>query len=141
MGRLKGDYIGSDFVEGRQVARLPGSNVGSIDTPVLIAVLVLGVEDILRIVLPEQVSDAALAIVGDGAIVRLAQSAYPNVEHSLVGGKIGEHGAVGRNLWRRALRIAEQHAARNQLRLGVGECNQGKQKANSKAGGRETAHH
>ena len=99
MGRLKRDDVGAHFLERSKVARLFGGDVSLIDAPVLIAILILGIEDVLRVELPKQISDAALAIVGDGAIVRFAQSAYPDIEHSLIGGKIGKHGAIRRNLW------------------------------------------
>jgi hypothetical protein len=56
-------------------------------------------------------------VARDHAIISLTQGANPDVQDTLIGGKIGKHVAVGRNLGQRALWISEEYASRNQRGL------------------------
>ena len=95
MLRLERHDIGLRLLKRSQILRLLGRNIRLINAPVLVAVLILPVENALRIVLPNKIADTALAIIGDHAVVRLAQRAHPDIQNALIRGKIGEHGPVG----------------------------------------------
>ena len=110
-----GDNVDPDLVERRQVFGLLGGNVGLVEPPVFVAAHVLGVEDMLVVILPGEIADAAFGVRRHGAIVGLAQGADPDVEHAIGGCKIAKLGAVGRDLGIGALRIAEEHGPGNDL--------------------------
>src|SRR5438270_4379794 len=110
---IKRQNVGARLLERSEVLGLLAGDVGLIDTPVLVAALILPVENVLRIGLPNEIADAALAIVGDDAVVGLAQRAHPDVQHALIGGEVSQHRSVRRNLRAGAFGIAEKNAARN----------------------------
>jgi hypothetical protein len=113
MARLKRQQISPRFFERGEILGLLAGQVGLVDMPVLVAIFILSVKDVFGIVLPHEVADAALAVVGNNAVVRLAQRAHPHIQDALIGGKIGQQGAVSGNLWRATLRIAEKSASRD----------------------------
>ena len=95
MRGLKRDNVGAHFLERSQVLGLLGGNLGLIHAPVLVPALVLRIQDVLGVVLPGKIADATLAVMGNDPIIVVAQRAHPNVQHTLVRGKIAEPGAVG----------------------------------------------
>src|SRR5271169_857774 len=111
-----GDDVHANFFERRQVLRLLGSNVGLVETPILVPAEVLGVENVLIVVLPKEIANAAMLIGGYGAVVRFAESANPYVQDAIDGCEIAELRAIGRDLRVGALGVPEQHFARNQWR-------------------------
>ena len=99
--------------------RLLGRDVGLVEPPVLVAADVLRVEDVLVVVLPMEVADAALGVVGDGAVVALAERANPDIQHAVHGRQVAELLAVGRDLRVGALGVSEEHRAGNKLGGGL----------------------
>src|SRR5208283_1399893 len=120
-GGFEADHLGANFFVRSEVARLFGGKGGLIDAPVFVTILILRVEDVLRVVLPEEIADAALAVIGNDTVVGFAEGSNPDVEHTLIGGEVGKHGTVGRDFGRSALRVAEEDVSRNQRRGGLGK--------------------
>src|ERR1700686_2155559 len=125
--RLVGHDIHANLVERREILGLLGSNVSLVEPPVFVSAKILGVENMLIVVLPKKIADAAMLVDSHGAVVSFPQSANPHIQHSIDGREISELRAVRRNLWVSALRIPKQHLARNQwsceLLLGSGRSN------------------
>ena len=111
------DHLGLDPFEGRQV---PGLTVAvdvvdGVDAPVLVALLVLDVEEVTVVVGPEEAPDAALAVMGDGpSRLDVVQGGQEDIEDPVVGRNPSHQGAVGRDPGAEALRIAEQDPARDE---------------------------
>ena len=57
---------------------------------VLVAGVVLHVEERRRVLGPEGLTDAAVLVRGDDAVIRLTDGAAPHVHHSVVGPQVGE---------------------------------------------------
>ncbi len=104
-------FVGDDgrlhLVERRQVPGLLGGDIGLVKTPVLVAVSVLRIQDVLVVVLPAEGVNTAIGIVGDRSVVVLAQGTDPDVQHAIHRGQIPQLRAVGRDDGFGALRIAE----------------------------------
>jgi hypothetical protein len=84
---------------------------------VLVAVVVLHVEQDLAVLGPLVDADAPLLVVGDDLVVVLADRLDPDLAHVLlVGGDPGHPLAVGRDLGRDLLGVAEQDVPRDQRR-------------------------
>ena len=94
------------------VAELRGEEV-----EVLVAADVLQIEQVLVVVGPEVLADAAFLVLGDGSIVVLPIVRTQTCStFFVVRRKVGQVLAVGRDLRAGLLRIAEEHVARNQRR-------------------------
>ena len=104
-----------DLLEGREVALGAGREVDRVDVPVLVAALVLQVEDVRVVEGPEVDADAAAGVLGDRLGGRqVADRRDPDVQHAVDRRQPGEAGAVGADGDRGALGVAEQQLAREQ---------------------------
>ena len=114
----RGIDLGAHVVERREVAggRDAGGGVGlgagvdGVDVVVLVAALVLDVEDVAAVLAPEVARDGAL--VGrerPGCIERLVDAFDPDVHHVVIGLAEGEVLAVGRELRAGDFGVAEEH--------------------------------
>src|SRR5262249_16414608 len=91
LGKLVADalYGGAELLGGGEVVGLLLAEVDAVDVEVLVAVLVLDVEDVLAGVGPEVGADATLLVVGDGfGVVGAVDGADPDVEDALDGGEV-----------------------------------------------------
>ncbi len=112
MGELGvgGERVGLCPGEGRQVRHGPGADVDLVEVPVLVAVQILGVDEVLVVRGPEVGADAAAPVLGDRPCggVRARGLGEPQVEDALVGGQEGQAAAVGGDLRRGLDRVSEQ---------------------------------
>src|SRR5579884_4477526 len=69
------------ILERRQVARLLRFQVGRVQTPVLIACLILNIEDMPVIFGPEVETDAAIRVIRDRLVIILANGSYPDIQN------------------------------------------------------------
>jgi len=76
---------------------------------VLVAAVVLHVEQRLGVLRPEGLPNAAVPVFRDDAIVRSADGAAPDVEDALVGPEVGEQLPVRADDWRGVLGVAKEH--------------------------------
>src|SRR5262249_26063899 len=115
--------IHANLVERSEILGLLRGDIGLVQPPVLITTHVLGIEDMSVIELPGKVANAALLVGCHGAVVRLAQCPYPDVEHTVHWCEIPQLCSIGGDLRIRALRISKQHFPGNQrsARLVLGE--------------------
>ena len=95
-----------------------GRQVDAVDVPVLVAAVVLAIEDVLAGVGPEVAADAALLVLGDRlGGVGIVDRADPDVEHAVDRGQVAELLAVGADAGGGLVGVAEQHAAGNEVGL------------------------
>ncbi len=115
-------YLGLHALERGQVAVLFRGGVYGVDAPVLVAALVLEVDDVPTVLGPEVHPDAALPIVGDRLEVVPADlgtdRADPDVQDAVSRGEVGEALSVGGEAGRYPLRVAEEGFARDQGHAG-----------------------
>src|SRR5205807_6437193 len=105
------------LLPGREVASVPRLQIGLVDVEVFVPVLILQVEEMLAVALPQEVADAALLVGSDDAVILLSQGAHPDVQDApVVRGQIGEPPAIRRDPRRGPLRVPEQQLAWNQRR-------------------------
>src|SRR5208283_135332 len=108
--------VDANFFVRREVLCLLGGNIGLMQTPVLVATDVLGVENVLVVVLPKEVSNAAILVVGNGPVIVLTNGSNPNIQYSVDRSEISQLRPIRRDLWVRPFRIPEQDVARNEGR-------------------------
>jgi hypothetical protein len=98
-----------------EVAHPSGGEINAVEVPVLVAVGVLEVEEDLVVLGPGVLADAALLVGGDDPVVVPADRLDPDLQDVLpVRRDPGEAPAVGRELGRDLLRVAEKDLSRNQ---------------------------
>ena len=109
---------GVHLFQRREVDGLERGDVGGVDVPVFVAAFVLRVEDVLAVVGPAVAADVAGLVVGHllggGEVVDRRD---PHVEDAVDRREVAEPLAVGADAGGRALGIAKQNAAGDQLRL------------------------
>ena len=110
-----GRDVDAHFVKGGEVLSLFGGDVGLVEAPVFVAAQILRVQNAFVVVVPGEVSNAALGVRGHRAIIGLPQGADPHVEHAIHRRQITEMRAVRRYLRVGAFRVPEQNAARDQF--------------------------
>ena len=109
------DLFRLDPLKGGQVTDRAVLEVYGVDVVILVAVEILKVEDFLAVHRPAVEFDSPVGVVADLPIVALADGANPDVEDSLLRwGQIGEARPVGRDLWGRPNRVAEEKLPGNQ---------------------------
>jgi hypothetical protein len=110
------DQLHAHVVERSEVARvgLRGGEIGRVQVIVLVAALVLHVQDLLAVARPQVAGDAARAIVGDAHLVVLADGAHPHVEAAVLGRKVRQLRAIGRDLDAGLLRVVEEVLQRDE---------------------------
>ncbi len=112
------DQLGLHAVERGEVAVLFGGGVHGVDAPVLVAALVLEVDDVAVVLGPEKQPDAAHPVVRDGlevsAVRRRPDRPHPDVQDAVLGGQKGQALAVGGEAGAHAGRVAEEDLARDQ---------------------------
>ncbi len=102
-------------MEGGEIDLPAGLRVDAVHAPVFVSTLVLKEQDMLAIVRPEVLTDAALAIVGDRLRVgQLAGGREPDVQHAVGGREKGDEFSVRTEPRLRLHRVAEQRCALNQ---------------------------
>ena len=117
---LDRDDLRLHLLERGQVARLAAGGRHRVHVPVLVAALVLDVDDVLAVLGPEVLADAAQLVGGDDRVILLADGLDEDVEHALVRRQVGQPLAVGRQPGRGLDRVAEQHLARDERHRVVG---------------------
>ena len=107
-------------VDRREVLVGAALQVDGVEVPVLVAVLVLHVEDVVVRERPAIGADAALLVLGDGLGLReIADGRDPDVEHAVDAREIGDALAVGAQHRHRAIGVREQRAPREERRVGA----------------------
>src|SRR5688572_15992202 len=114
--------LGLHVVEGGQVAVLFRERIHSVHAPVLVAALVLEVDDVGVVLGPEVHPDAALCVVGHGLEVVAAGGAPhrtdPDVEDAVFRGQVGEAFSIWGETRRYLLRVTEEDFAWDQGYVG-----------------------
>ncbi len=97
-------------LERRQVHRhvLGPAEVGGVDVEVLVAALVLGVQDAGGVAAPEVAADAAGVVMGDTDVVVGPHRAHPHVQAVVLRGQVRQPGAVGADLAAGLLGVLEE---------------------------------
>src|SRR5206468_10566362 len=101
-----------ESARGRNVLDRGGrcGGIDCVDVEILVAALVLHIQDVLAVPTPEILRDRSLDVVGYElcGCVRIAEPLYPNVASVLVWLEEGDVASVGRDLRTGDLRIAEE---------------------------------
>src|SRR5215213_4060543 len=110
--------LGLHVVEGGQVTVPFGGRIHGVHAPVLVAALVLKVDDVSVVLGPEVHPDAAHLVVGHGLEVIAAGGAFhrtdPDVEDAVFGGQVGEAFSVRGEARCYLLRVTEEDFAWDQ---------------------------
>src|SRR5262249_14108586 len=111
------DYLGTDALERRQVTDDAGLQIDGREVVIFVAVAVLQVDELLAVKGPDVGADAAFLVVGQGAIVVLADGSHPDLLHVLgIRSDVGQVFAVRRNVRAGLFRIAEEDRSGNERR-------------------------
>ena len=112
-----------------------GLEIDDVEVEVLVAALVLEIQDVLVVVGPEVLGDAPPGVGGDRlGILRAAGGGDPEVEHAIDGRRPGKVLAVGAELDGGVVGVTEEHVARDQVRLlGMGVGGAGREAAGDDA--------
>src|SRR5205823_8633760 len=114
---LNGGDLGADTLERCVVAHRSGIEIDTVDVEVLVAVVVLLIEDRLVVRRPRVIADAALLVGGHDLVIVLANRFDPDLQDVfLVRREPRQSFAIRRELRIRPLRISEEHLAWNQRR-------------------------
>ena len=115
MGGLEGDRRGLHAHDRRHVARLAVLDVRDVDVVVLVAVVVLQVEEVAVVPRPAVLEDGALRIPRDRVVVLGADRPDPYLEDVVrIGTQVGQPLSVRRDLGLQPLGVAEEDGAGDQ---------------------------
>jgi len=124
MGVARGQDLGLNALERGQIPILGSADVDGMNLPILVASLVLQVEDVVTVRGPGVDADAAIRVVGDHACGgRFAQRGDPDVLHPIDRRQEADRRAVRADPPTKALGVAKQRLTRDQLdvRLSQGD--------------------
>ena len=63
-------------------------DIDAVDTPVLVAALILKKQNVLAVISPEVLTDAAFLVVGNGlGGIELAERRQPHIQHTILRSK------------------------------------------------------
>ena len=122
---IDGERHAADALAGCQLADRFAGEIDRKEMVVLVSAAVLQIEHVPAIALPREPRDWALRIARDHARIVRAERPHPNAHHPQTRSEIGDFGAVGRDLCALALRISEEHVARNERVIHAGPSDSG----------------